>query len=62
MFHVSFTKYLLKCQNKKIMFVSRLRTCALPTSRMVVVMVVVVQVTQGRSSPAVVLQMQGFVV
>ena len=30
-----------------------------PTSRMVVVMVVVVQVTQGRPSPTVVLQMQG---
>ena len=33
-----------------------------PTSRMVEVMVVVVQVTQGRPSPAIVLQVQGLVV
>lgn len=33
-----------------------------PTSRMVVVMVVMVQVTQRRTSPTVVFQMQGLVV
>lgn len=33
-----------------------------PTSRMVVVMMVVVQVTQGGPGPAVMLQMQGLVV
>lgn len=33
-----------------------------PTSRMVMVVVVVVQITQGRPSPSVVLQVQGLVV
>ncbi len=51
-----FTKYLLKRHNKKEDYREP------PTSRMVVVMVVVVQVTQWRPSPAIVLQMQGLVV